>query len=172
MKKKENKPKIKFRSLYASKSVNYVWIMVITIITFFMAIILGYFSLVLMGMVSFFVAIILLLTIISIGVFFDLLGIAVTAAEETPFHAMASHRLRGAKESILILRNAGPVANFFNDVIGDISGIISGTASAAILIKINEKVNIKSLVLSMLLTGIISAITVGGKAIGKEIALR
>lgn len=172
MSKKEKKPKVKFRSLYTHRSVNYVWIMVITIITFFMAIILGYFSLVLMGKVSLLFAIVILLIIIFIGVFFDLLGIAVTAAEETPFHAMASHRLRGAKESISILRNAGPVSNFFNDVIGDISGIISGTASAAILIKINQNVSVESVIYSMLITGIISAITVGGKAMGKEIALR
>lgn len=146
--------------------------MVITIISFFMAIILGYFSLVVMGKVSLLIAIILLLFIIFIGVFFDLLGIAVTSAEETPFHAMASHRLRGAKETITILRNAGPVANFFNDVIGDIAGIISGSASAVILIKINEQISSRSLIFSMLLTGLISAITIGGKATGKEIALR
>ncbi|MBC7958989.1 MAG: hypothetical protein H7X94_03900 [Vallitaleaceae bacterium] len=172
MDQKEKRPKVKFRNLYAHKAVNTVWITVITIITFFMAIILGYFSLVLMGNVSLLFAILILLVIISIGVFFDLLGIAVTAAEETPFHAMASNRVRGAKESILILRNAGPVANFFNDVIGDISGIISGTASAAILIKINLNATVDTIVYSMLLTGIISSLTVGGKAIGKEIALR
>ncbi len=172
MSNREKKPKVKFRNLYTHRSVNYVWIMVITIIPFFMAIILGYFSMVLMGNVNLFIAIVVLFIIISIGVFFDLLGIAVTSAEETPFHAMASHRLRGAKESISILRNAGPVANFFNDVIGDISGIISGTTTGAILIKINKDMDGESIVLSMLLTGIISAITVGGKAIGKEIALR
>lgn len=146
--------------------------MVITIITFFMAIILGYFSLVLMEDVSLGLAIFILLIIIFIGVFFDLLGIAVTAAEETSLHAMAAHKLRGAKESIEIIRNAGAVANFFNDVIGDISGIISGSASAAILIKINQDISIKSSILSILLTAIIAGITVGGKAIGKEISLR
>lgn len=137
-----------------------------------MAIILGYFSLVLMEDVSLMMAIIILFIIIFIGIFFDLLGIAVTAAEETPLHAMAAHKLRGAKESIVIIRNAGSVANFFNDVIGDISGIISGSASAAILIKINQNISLKSSILSIFLTAIIAAITVGGKAIGKEISLR
>ncbi|PKM95869.1 MAG: Mg2+ and Co2+ transporter CorB [Firmicutes bacterium HGW-Firmicutes-1] len=169
---KEKKTKVKFRSLYTHRSVNYSWIMVVTIITFFISIILGYFSLVITERVSLYLAIIVLLLIVFTGVFFDLLGIAVTAAEETPFHAMASHRLRGAKESITILRNAGPVANFFNDVIGDISGIISGSASAAILIKINQNISVQSTLASLILTAIIAAITVGGKAIGKEIALR
>lgn len=168
----DKKIKVKFKNLYTHKSVNYIWIMVITIITFFMAIILGYFSLVLMGNVTLTLAILVLLILIFIGIFFDLLGIAVTAAEETPFHAMAAHKLRGAKESITIIRNAGPVANFFNDVIGDISGIISGSASAAILIKINLNSSTESTVASILLTAIIASITIGGKAIGKELALR
>lgn len=168
----KNTPRVKFRSLYTHKKVNYMWISLITIITFFMAIILGYFSLVLMDKVSLFAAICILLLIVFMGVFFDLLGIAATAAEETPFHGMAAHKLRGAKESIFIIRNAGPVANFCNDVIGDISGIISGSASAAILIKINKNLSVGSTVASILLTAIIAAITVGSKAIGKEIALR
>jgi CBS domain containing-hemolysin-like protein len=125
-----------------------------------------------MNLVSLIQACIILLLIVFIGIFFDLLGIAVTAAEERPFHSMAASKVRGAKESIRIIRNAGAVANFFNDVIGDISGIISGSASAAILLKINDKISISSVVLSVLLTGLIASITVGGKAIGKELALR
>lgn len=166
------KPKIKFRSSYNNKKVNYSWIITIAIVTFFMAIILGYFSLVFMNKVSLLQATIILLIIVFIGVFFDLLGIAVTAAEETPFHSMAASRVRGSKESISIIRNAGSVANFFNDVIGDIAGIISGAASAAILVKINENFSFNSALLSLLITGIIASLTVGGKAIGKEIALR
>lgn len=169
---KKKKAVIKFRSMYTHKKVNYSWIIIIAIVTFFMAIVLGYFSIVLMDMVSLFEASIILLFIVSIGIFFDLLGIAVTAAEERPFHSMAASKVRGAKESILIIRNAGAVANFFNDVIGDIAGIISGSASAAILIKINEKITVNSAIVSLLLTALIASITVGGKAIGKEIALR
>lgn len=169
---KEKKARVKFRNLYTHKSFNYKWILVITIITFFISMILGYFSIILTEKVSLTLAIIVLFIIIFTGIFFDLLGIAVTAAEETPFHAMAAHRLRGSKESITIIRNAGPVANFFNDVIGDISGIISGSAAAAILIKINQEFTISTAALSFVITAIIAAVTVGGKAIGKEIALR
>lgn len=144
----------------------------ITSITFFVAILLGYFSLVFMEKVTLFGAILILLVIVFLGIFFDLLGIAVTAAEEISFHSMAAGRVKGAKESIKIIRNAGAVANFFNDVVGDIAGIISGSASAAILIKLNEKLTVESTIASIVITGIIAAITVGGKAFGKEIALR
>jgi hypothetical protein len=171
-KKNQKKNKVKFRSIYTHKKVNYGSIAVITIITFFMAIILGYFSIVFMEKVSLFFATIILLVIVFLGVFFDLLGIAVTAAEEISFHSMASNRVKGAKESVLIIRNAGTVANIFNDVVGDISGIISGSALTVILVKINEHINVETTVVSIILTGVVAAITVGGKAIGKEIALR
>ncbi|PKM55232.1 MAG: hypothetical protein CVV00_04875 [Firmicutes bacterium HGW-Firmicutes-5] len=158
--------------MYTNKKVNYLWVYVITVITFFVALILGYISLVFMEKVSVIGALFILLFIVFLGVIFDLLGISVTAATETPFHSMSSGKVRGAQEAILIIRNAGSVANFFNDVIGDISGIISGSASAAIIIKLNETMTIKTTAASIILTSIIAAITVGGKAIGKEVALR
>lgn len=168
----EQKSRVKFRNMYTNKKVNYLWVYVITVITFFVALILGYISLVFMEKVSVIGALFILLFIVFLGVIFDLLGISVTAATETPFHSMSSGKVRGAQEAILIIRNAGSVANFFNDVIGDISGIISGSASAAIIIKLNETMTIKTTAASIILTSIIAAITVGGKAIGKEVALR
>lgn len=169
---KKNTQRVKFRNLYTHKKVNYFWILTITIITFILAIVLGFLSIVFMERVSLFGASAIVLLIVFIGIFFDLLGIAVTAATETPFHSMAASKVRGAKESITLIRNAGAVANFFNDVIGDISGIISGSASAAIIIKLNETVTVESTAASIILTAIIAGITVGGKAMGKEVALR
>ncbi|TCK98354.1 hypothetical protein EDC19_0774 [Natranaerovirga hydrolytica] len=169
---KNKKNKIKFKSSYANKKTNYSWLIGITIITFFIALLLGYISLVFMEVVSLFGATLILLFIVLMGVFFDGLGIAVAAASETPFHSMAARKVSGAKESVLIIRNASMVANFFNDVIGDISGVISGSAAAAIVVKINENITVQSVLISLIITAIIAAITVGGKAIGKEIALK
>ena len=85
---------------------------------------------------------------------------------------MAASKVRGARESIKIIRNAGSVANFCNDVIGDIAGIISGSAVGAIIIKINQNLSFNSTILSIVLAGIVAAVTIMGKAFGKEIALR
>lgn len=169
---KSKKQHVKFRNLYAHRKINIKWIISITIITFWLALVLGYISIVMMDLVNLGGAVAILFLLILIGVFFDLLGISVTAAEETPFHSMAASKVHGAKESISLIRNAGAVANFFNDVIGDISGIISGAASAAILIKMNLQVSVHSVIYSIILTAFIAAVTVGLKAIGKEIALR
>lgn len=166
------KYKVKFHSKYANKKVNKIWLVGITFATFLCAALIGYISMILLDRVKLLLANVILLIIILIGVFFDLLGIAVTAADEIPFHSMASNKVGGAKESILLIRNAGIVANFCNDVIGDICGIISGTATGVIIIKLNETFSIESTILSILLSAVVAAITVGGKAIGKEIALR
>lgn len=168
----DNKPRVKFRNMYTHKKINYNWVITISIITFFLAILLGYSSLVLMDLLNMFWAVLILFVIVFMGIFFDLLGIAVTAADEIPFHSMAASKVYGAKASISIIRNAGAVANFFNDVIGDIAGIISGSASAAIIVKLTLEDGMGTTVVSILLTAVIAAMTVGGKAIGKEISLR
>ncbi len=168
---KKKKYNIKFRQANIHKKTNYKWILTISIITFFTAIVIGYASLVLMDIVDIISAFIILFLIVFLGIFFDAMGIAVTAANETPFHSMASAKVVGAKESIKIIRNASSYANFFNDVIGDIAGIISGSAASAIILKINLDPSISSTLISILLTAVIAAITIGGKGMGKEIAI-
>ncbi len=104
------------------------------------------------------------------------LGIAATAADETPFHAMAAKKVMGSKQAITIIRNADRFASFCNDVIGDISGIISGTAAAIGHNQLTVDFQLKSGSLKnymsvLLLTSIIAALTVGGKAFGKKFAI-
>lgn len=119
-----------------------------------------------------FLAFIIVFIIILIGIIFDIIGIAVTAADEAPFHALASRKYFGAKRSIKLIRNANKVSSFCNDVIGDICGIISGTAGALIVIRITVgKSALESTLYGLIMSGIIAAITVGGKAMGKTIAI-
>src|SRR5699024_2906132 len=111
-----------------------------------------------------------------VGILFDMLGIASTAANEAPFHAMASEKVKGAKESVIIIRNADKFASFSNDVIGDISGIVSGTASAIVVLQIAKLMghgegSAFQIILSVLLTSLVAALTVGGKAMGKYFAI-
>jgi len=154
------------------KKYNFRWVITITIWTFFLAMGISVFSEAVLSNAEVYFAFIILLIIISIGVFTDIIGISVTSASEKPFHAMAANKVEGAKFAIKLLKNAGPVSNFCNDVIGDICGILSGVAGASIII------NLKTLPLSMsrpllttILSGLVAALTVGGKAIGKGIAI-
>lgn len=149
------------------------WIYLITIVTFIVTIIVSYITDLLMGQTELIVAIFVVLFIVLIGVIFDTIGIAVAAGSPEPFHAMASARIKSAKYSLKLLNNASQVSNFFNDVIGDIAGIVSGAASAVIVVKIMSLDGslLSKTVINTLLSAVVASLTVGGKAIGKEIAL-
>ena len=64
-------------------------------------------------------ATLILLLFIALGILFDIIGVAVTAANPKPFNSMAAHRVKGAKEALYLIRNAEKVASFCNDVVGD-----------------------------------------------------
>ncbi|CCO08926.1 hypothetical protein [Desulforamulus hydrothermalis] len=113
-----------------------------------------------------------LLFIILIGILADIIGTAVTAAQEAPFHARAAKRVRGAKEGVFLLRNADKVANICNDVIGDIVGTVSGALGISIVVKIlNNNPGWPALWANIIMTALIASLTVSGKALGKTLAL-
>lgn len=117
------------------------------------------------------VAFIILGTIILIGILFDVLGVATTAADEKPFHGMATKRVSGSKQAIWLIRNADKVSNFCNDVIGDICGIISGSTSAIIIVRFRISQPIFQFLFPLIVTGLVAGFTIGGKALGKGIAI-
>ncbi len=113
-----------------------------------------------------------LLVIILIGIIFDIIGVAVTAAEERPFHSMAAKKVPEAMVAIRLLRKADRVSSFCNDVVGDICGIISGSASAVIAANaIQTSSSTMETVLQLLMSALVAGVTVGGKAFGKTIAM-
>ena len=118
------------------------------------------------------VAFCILLAIIFLGILFDIIGMAVATADEKPVHSMASRKVPGAQESIRLLRNAERVSSICNDVVGDICGVVSGSASATIaaLILTNVEVGWPKGV-SLVMSALVAGLTVGGKAIGKSIAV-
>lgn len=151
---------------------NLKWVIPITIWTFVISIILSVFSESLVQRFDLVVAFIILLMIILVGIIFDVVGVAVTSANEKPFHAMAANKIPEAKIAIKLVRNAGKVSNFCNDVIGDISGILSGAISASIVIKLVNSFSFLNItVITILLTAFTASMTVGGKGIGKSIAM-
>lgn len=154
------------------KKYNLKWVVTVSIWTFFLAAMFNYLSEQLLIRASLGPAFVILIIIILLGVFFDMVGIAVAVASEKPFHAMAADRVPSARAAIRLLKNAGSVSNVCNDVIGDICGIISGVAAATILLKVSPAMEpMQQLVFTLVLGGFVASLTVGGKAIGKNIAL-
>lgn len=117
-------------------------------------------------------ALVVLAAFIGLGILFDIIGVAVTAADPKPFHSMASHKEKGAAEALMLLRNAGRVSSVCNDVVGDICGIVSGTTAAVIVVRIQSALGIESVLVSVGVTALISGLTIGGKALGKTVAIR
>ena len=118
------------------------------------------------------VAVAVLVLFVLLGIVFDVIGVAVTAADPRPFHSMASHRTPGAKEALCLLKNAERVASFCNDVVGDICGIVSGSTAAVIVTRLRASFGWGSILVSIAVTALISGLTIGGKAIGKGYAMR
>lgn len=117
-------------------------------------------------------AFLILLAIVLVGIIFDVIGVAVTSADEKPFHSMAARKVAGAQECIRLLRNAERVSSICNDVIGDICGVVSGSASATIAAQVlaNFEFSLPQLV-TLVMSALVAGLTVGGKAIGKTFAV-
>lgn len=116
-------------------------------------------------------AFLLLLLIILINILFDIIGVAATAASEAPLHAKAARKVPGAAQSLFLIRHADRVANFCTDVVGDIAGIIGGSLGAIIIFKLFTIPEATSRLPNAVMAGIVAGLTVGGKALGKKLAI-
>lgn len=140
--------------------------------TFFIALAAGYGSQFFLGKItSIILSFALLLLIILAGIVFDIIGVATAAATEAPLHARAAKKIPGARQGLMLLRNADRVATFCNDVVGDASGTLSGAVGAVIILRLVGQHGAEDILVSTLMTAIVAAMTVGGKALGKSFAL-
>lgn len=153
------------------KLIDYKWICTIIILAFTISVIFTLISELAIPNVNIVIGVILTLLFIFIGVVFDMIGVAITVAKEAPFHSMATKRVKGAKTAIMLKKNADKVSSFCNDVIGDICGIISGATGSVVALKISEHFGFNKLIVVLITMGLISALTIGGKALEKSIAI-
>lgn len=151
------------------------WIVTIFILAMAISALFSFFSQEILDSASLLGAFAVLLVIVAVGIVFDVLGVAVTSADEKPFHSMSARKVRGAPEAIDLLRSADKVSSVCNDVIGDICGIISGTAVAVIvgLIAAGKTANDpKTVFFQLMMSAFVAGLTIGGKAIFKNIAIK
>lgn len=148
------------------------WVITIFFVTILISGTISLFSDMIMANSTMVVAFLILLTIIFIGIVFDIIGMAVATADEKPFHSMAARKVTGAQESIALLRNAERVSSICNDVVGDICGVVSGSASATIAAQILSNFEMTwPQVISLAMSALAAGLTVGGKAVGKSFAV-
>ena len=151
---------------------NTKWLIIITILAFCISFIFSLVSEIALSKVNLIIGIVILILFICIGIIFDMIGVAVTSTTESPLHAMSSKKIKGAKKAVSFKKNADRVSSFCNDVIGDICGIISGSAGVTITATISDIYNLNIFWAGLTITAIIAALTIGGKAVCKGIAIK
>lgn len=118
-------------------------------------------------------AVCILVALVLVGIFADLIGIAVATCDEKPLIAMSSRKIKQATYALPLLKNREIVSSFCGDVIGDICGIVSGTTGAAIGIKVSAMAtSLPEFWTGIAIAALISAGTVLGKAWGKKVGIR
>lgn len=115
-------------------------------------------------------ALLALFALILLGIVADVIGTAVTAADDKPFVAMAAKKIPGAKQCIFLIRRADRVSSILNDVIGDICAIVSGAAGSVIVYYL-ATLGLSTTLGTMLISAATASIMIGGKAVGKRFAL-
>ena len=149
------------------------WALTIFLVTILVSGTISFLSNEIMSRTGIAAAFVILLIIVVIGILFDIVGVAVTSADEKPFHSMAARKVPGAREAISLLRSAERVSSICNDVVGDICGVVSGSASATIASQILTHFTFSwPQVVFLVMSALVAALTVGGKAIGKTFAIR
>lgn len=155
-----------------SKKRAYQWVLCVFILSFVLSMFMSWSSSVALASVGIAVASVTVLLLVFIGILFDILGVAVTSAEMAPLVAMASRKVKGAKQALWMLKNADRVSSVCNDVVGDICGVVSGSAGATLAIRIVELTQgTTTFAVGIWVSAFIAALTVGGKAFGKRIAI-
>lgn len=150
---------------------DFKWVFIVTILAFIISIIMTLFSTITLENVSLFVAILITFLFILLGIVFDIIGVAVTSGDEVAFHSMSSRKVKGGKIGVKLMKNTSKVSSVCCDVIGDVCGIVSGTSGVVIVSLIIKLTDFNELLISLLVTGLISALTIGGKALGKGFAV-
>lgn len=166
--------KLKIRAnATAVKKVDKSYVIKISIIAFLSSILLSFLADKSLSTANIIVAVIILLFFVLLGIIFDIIGIATTSANEKPFHSMSSRNIESAKNAVKLVRNAEKVSNICNDVIGDIASIINGSAGIILAVKLMELTNntILKMIIPFVITALIAGLTIGGKALGKSVAI-
>ena len=146
------------------------WILTVFILSFILSVIFSGISTAMTENFHTIILVLVILLVIGIGILFDMIGVAVLTCKESNLHAKAAKKMKGAKAAISLIKNSTKVSSVCNDVIGDICGIVSGSLGAALTLDIVGVFNASSVIITMLVTATISSLTVGFKAIFKDVA--
>lgn len=165
-KRKDAKHKLKGKRIDVAES----WVIKITVFTFVGAVVCSFVSQLTTSRSDITVSIMLLAFMLLISIIFD--GIGLSVASCTP-QKLLKYEKYGKPYSIALrlVQNAEKVNNICADVVGDMCGILSGACGASIVLRLcmqGQSAHWTTIIVS----SVIAAITVGGKASFKKIAVK
>lgn len=150
------------------------WPLIVLVLSFCLSMAFGILSEVALNEASIIISVIVIIVFLIIAIITDMIGMAVASCDEKNFRAMAAKKVRGAKEAIILQKNADRVSSIFADILGDICGILSGAAGAAVttsLIKQNMS-EFAGIVVASLVSAVIASLLICGKALMKKFSLK
>ena len=147
------------------------WIFKVVLISFTLSIIMSYVSTTTIPNINIIAGTVVTLLFIGLGILFDIIGVAVTSADEKIFNSMSARKIKGASLAVKMKKSAPKVSSLCCDIVGDTCGIISGTATATIATSLSKITHINILLVTLLSSAIAASLTIGGKAIGKSFAM-
>lgn len=151
----------------------WVWPLKVFVLSISLSLVFTISSEYLMSVTGLVLSIFVVLFLVAISVMFDVIGVSVTIATIEPFNSMSARKIKGAKEALVLVKNADKVSVICNDIIGDICGIVSGAAGAAIVARVTVAITNQnlSILIMALTTALIAGITISGKSLGKMVAI-
>lgn len=150
-----------------------LWPLKAMLITLILSALVNLFSTLVLDGAQLWLAILITLLIVLLGVIFDIIGTAATSCDIQPLLAMASRKVKGAKTAVKLAKKSDIVSNVCNDIVGDICGIVSGACAATITASALSGLTNTTLVITLTIAvyAVISTLTITLKAIGKGIAV-
>lgn len=148
------------------------WVYKVFLWTFILSTIFSFSTNYLSNHASIVVMILIILLVIAIGIIFDMIGASALTSKEATFHSMSAKKIKGAKETIKLIKNSVKISSICNDIVGDICGIISGGLGAVLAISIANLTKFNATIISVITAALISSLTIGGKAIFKNVAIK
>ncbi len=166
------KAKKKLKSKKKHKYAWLVWGISVLFLSFALTVLFSFLTEVVIKNSAAIICVVVLIVLLVLNIGCDVLANAIMSCDTAAFHSMASNKIKGAKRAVVFCRNASKLSSIFADVIGDICGIVSGAAGAALAVSIAlGGGSTVELVASIGVSAVIGALTVGGKAICKHIAV-
>ena len=153
------------------KYIDYKWIIQLTILAFMISISFSFITEMALDNTGLLVSIMAVIMFIVIAVIFDVIAIAITTADEAPFHSMSSRKIHAGRVAVKLKKNAAKLSSIFSDVIGDICGIVSGTAGVYIAVHISTMWDYPFFTCMLVTTAVIASMTISAKALEKNFAL-